>query len=165
MNIEIQSVYFSGFLLEGEIGSSHLILALKLTPPNKNQITGLAKLCYRRGAKLMAISKRGETAGGTRCSCWKSLVQVWGLLLPLDSLRPLTLSQRTDAMISWSGWTRVWCSLQGSSVGCWGGILHFGSQLEVPEGYKNVVDLKLVDRTGVNYTHWENTWKSTTTPL
>ena len=56
-------LFFRFSVGRGSIGSSHLILALKVDSSQQNQITGLAKLCYRRGAKLMAISKRGETAG------------------------------------------------------------------------------------------------------
>lgn len=37
---------------------------------------GLAKLCYRRGAKMMAISKRGETVGKAQ---FQGLVQRWDI--------------------------------------------------------------------------------------
>ena len=45
---------------------------------------GLAKLCYRRGAKMMAISKRGETARKSQKFSWRNGDTVDGTNSPVD---------------------------------------------------------------------------------
>ena len=192
MNIEIQSAYFSGLSVgRGSIGSSHLSTwRWKLTPPNKTRLQALQSCAIAAEQSSWPSASEGKRQGSPPgCSCWKSLVigrEASGVTKVLtavvgndkwfstglgfasatwftEAFNIVTKNRRYDIM-EWVNPSvvhcRVFCRLLG-----WNIALPFGSQLEAPEGYKNVDDLKLVDRTGVNYTHWENTWKSTTTPL